>query len=107
MPVNPAADALAGDGHEISGGRNLNITCDGGSHDRAGERVLAPPLDCRRQPKQLCLARSRAALDKGDLGTAFGQRSGLVEDERVDASEEFERLGVLDENARLRALAGS
>ena len=30
---------------------------------------------------------------------AFGQRAGLVDDERVDLLQHFERLGVLDEDA--------
>ncbi len=41
--------------------------------------------------------------DRHERRLAFGQRSGLVDDERVDRFQTFERLGVLHEHAGLRA----
>ena len=47
--------------------------------------------------------KSAAGPDRHDLGLAFGERAGLVDDERVDLFHALQRLGVLDEHARLRA----
>ena len=44
-------------------------------------------------------------LDGDDARLAFGQRAGLVDDEGVDLLQALQRLGVLDQHARLRAAA--
>ena len=68
------------------------------------------PADARcRAPgwRRAAAARSprprRAACTAATLGLAFGQRAGLVDDERVDLLEALQRLGVLDQHAGLRA----
>ena len=42
----------------------------------------------------------------GQLRLAFGQRAGLVDDQRVDLGKALQRFGVLDQHAFLRAAAG-
>ena len=73
--------------------------------DRGRQRMLARPLEAGRQPQQLGFVEARRRHDGGDLRLAFGQRAGLVDDERVDLLHPLERLGVLDQHAGLRAAA--
>ena len=49
------------------------------------------------------LRRGHAWNDGDDLRLAFGQRAGLVDDERVDPLHALQRLGVLDQDAAPRA----
>ena len=47
-----------------------------------------------------------AGHDGDQARLALGERSGLVDDQRVDLLEDFQRLGVLDQYARRRPAAG-
>ena len=42
-----------------------------------------------------------------ERGLALGQRAGLVDDDRVDLLQHFQRLGVAEQHAQLRAAAGA
>ena len=66
--------------------------------------MLARPA---RAPRQGAGPRLRAAVedDDGREGGPLGQRAGLVDDERVDALEPFERFGVPHEHASGRPAA--
>ena len=76
--------------------------------DRRGQRMLAALLERRRpgaarrasvEPSAATIARAR--------GLPFGQRAGLVDDQRVDLLEPLERLGVPDQHAAVGAAAGA
>ena len=93
--LDGTCDAAAWEGLEIDGLGELERACDraaattaaaiGCSLDRS--RLAASPRRRRRN--------SRRHLDRRDPRPALGQRPRLVHDERVDALEQFERLGVL------------
>ena len=62
------------------------------SHDGGGQRMLAPLLETRRQSDDL---RVRVAFRRHDFehaGLAFSQGAGLVDHERIHATERFDRL---------------
>ena len=70
------------------------------------------PADARwraRRWRPAAAARSPSKPAAGtigdDLRLAFGQRAGLVDDERVDLLHALQRFGVLDQHAGLRAAA--
>ena len=69
---------------EILGAWHRNRTRHRRFDDRRGDRMLAASLE-----------------------SSFGERAGLVDDQRVDAAEELERFGVLDQHAGSGALAGA
>ena len=69
----------------------------------AARGMLACPLEAGRQPQELGFIEAARWGDGGDRRLAFGQRAGLVDDQRVDLLHAFERLGVLDQHAGLRA----
>ena len=62
-------------------------------------------LDAGGEPQHLVLVEAWRRHDRDDLRLAFGQRAGLVDDERVDLLHALERLGILDQHAGLRAAA--
>ena len=51
----------------------------------------------------LVLGEARGRHDRGHSRLALGQRAGLVDDQRVDLLHALQRLGVLDQHARLGA----
>ena len=51
----------------------------GGGDDGGRQRVLARPLEGRREAQQLGLGPVAQGDDRGDLGPALGQRPGLVD----------------------------
>ena len=67
----------------------------------AGVRSTAPGW--RRGAARSSAAKPGAARNGDDARLAFGQRAGLVDDQRVDLLQPLQRLGVLDQHARLRA----
>ena len=73
--------------------RRWRAPADARSRARRWPRGAAPHL--RRSPAQATIARHR--------GLAFGERAGLVDDQRVDLLHALQRLGVLDEHAGLSA----
>jgi hypothetical protein len=67
--------------------------------------MLAPLLDARGRSQQLRLV---YAVDRRAAGHArfpFGERSGLVEEQRIDLRQPLERLGAPHQHADRRALA--
>ena len=105
--VDPAAHALAGDRVEPARLRELQAALLGSGDDRRRERMLARPLEAGGEPQQLVLVDARGRHQRGHLGLALGQRAGLVDHQRVDLGEALERLGVLDQHARLGAAPGA
>ena len=67
--------------------------------DRQRERMLGGPLDRGGKPQQFGFVEAGRRHDLGDGRPAFGQRAGLVDDERVDFFHMLERYGSLDEDA--------
>ena len=47
--------------------------------------------------------RAGDCANRDDLGLAFGERAGFVEDHRVDASQALEAFAAFEEDAELRA----
>ena len=73
--------------------------------DRLGQRMLAGALDAGGKAQQLALVEAWRRHDRGHARPAFGQRAGLVDDQRVDLLHPLQRLGVPDQHAGLRAAA--
>ena len=75
------------------------------SRRRAGARCRA------RGWRRAAAARPRrmppSGVDRDQLRLALGQGAGLVDDQRVDLFQQFERFGVLDQHAGARAAAGA
>ena len=65
--------------------------------------MLAHAFETGREPEQFVFADPWRRPHRHNPGLAFGQRAGLVDDQRVDLLEPLERLRVLDEHARSRA----
>ena len=65
--------------------------------------MLAGALDGRGQPQNIGLVKSDCRNDRHHLRLALGQRSRLVDHQRVDLLHALERFGVLDQDASLRA----
>ena len=108
-PVHGRIDPLPGRGFEAIDRRELEpaLVADV-AHERVAEGVLRPELGCGRQRQQPVLVRCAGdANDVGDPRPALGQRAGLVENDRLDATESLEGLGVAEEDPGLGALAGS
>ena len=61
-------------------------------------------LAARRSTSSSAVA--RGSDDAIDRRLAFGQRAGLVDDERVDLSEVLDRRGIAEQDALRRRLAG-
>ena len=101
MPVTPLPEGAS----KSVDGEQIDLAFGGRRDDRRGERVFARPLDARGKPQQNILVEILHRHDGGDLGLAFGQRAGLVDDKRVDFLQALERLGVPDQNAGLRGAA--
>ena len=63
-------------------------------------------LAARESKRILCIARSPAKTSTNRHSRlAFGERAGFVHDQRVDFGERFERFGVANEDADMRAAA--
>ncbi len=71
--------------------------------DGAGERMLARVLDAGGEPQHVVRVEARRRNDRRHRRLAFGQRAGLVDHQRIDLLHALQRLGVLDQDAGLRA----
>ena len=71
----------------------------------ARERMLAGALDACGQPQHFVLVEARRGDDRRHRRLAFGQRAGLVDDQRVDLLHALQRLGILDQHADFGAAA--
>ena len=106
LSLDHADGALAGRRIEAAHGRKLDLAFGRRRDDGAGRadaRSIARRW--RRVAARPSSSKPSGALDRDDLGLAFGQRAGLVDHERVDRFHALQRLGVADQNARLRAAA--
>ena len=102
LAVDLAGRALAGRRVELFDLAQIEIALFGGAHDRVGERMLAGALDAGGQPQDFGFLESGRRDDRDDLRLAFGQRTGLVDHQRVDLLHALQGFRVLDQNAGLR-----
>ena len=75
----------------------------GALDDRFGQRMLGPAFQRCGQRQKVRLGHIAQRHRVGQLRLAHRQRAGLVDDQRIDSRHAFQRLGVLDQHARLRA----
>ena len=73
----------------------------GGLDDGGGQRMLAAALDAGREAPAPCFIETGAGTMRDHFRLAFGQRAGLVDDQRVDLFDPLQRLGIPDQNAFL------
>src|SRR3546814_13160783 len=71
--------------------------------DRGRQWMFAAALEARGNPEEVLLLEAVRDFNGDDRGLAFGQRPGLVDDERVDLLHPFKRLGILDQHTCLGA----
>ena len=102
-PIDVAADAAAGGRCEIRDVRRLDAALGGAAHDRGGERMLAVRFDGGGGGEQFLLGDRSRGNDVRQARFAFGQRAGLIHDQRVHLFHPLDRRGVLDQHAGLRA----
>ena len=88
-------------------GAELHAALLGAAHDGRRQRMLAHLLEARGQAQQRGLVDRRRGDDGRERGLAFGQRPGLVDDQRVDLLHHLQRLGVPEQHAELGAAAGA
>ena len=69
----------------------------------AASGVFAVRLDGRSRGQQLLLRNRVSRDDRGETRFAFGERAGLIHDERIHFLHPLDSPGVLYEHARLRA----
>ena len=67
--------------------------------DRRGEWVLAQSLETGRQAKELRFILTRRRDNRDQPRPALGERTGFIDDDRVDLFHDFECLGLLDQHA--------
>ncbi len=105
----PALDhadrALAGRRVEAEHRDELDATLSRGCDDRLRQGVFARPFDAGGKAQDFVVHEAVRRNDGDDLRPSFGQRAGLVDHQRVDLLHPFERLGVADQHAGLRAAA--
>ena len=65
--------------------------------------MLAAALETCGQTQQFGFLDAGRGLDRHDARLALGERAGLVDHQRVDLLQALQRLGALDQHARLRA----
>jgi len=75
--------------------------------DRRGQRVAALGLGGRGQRQELRFPHALRGQKARHRGLALGQRAGLVEDRGAHVVGALQRLGVLEQDAQARALAGA
>ena len=105
VPVDHADHAFADGRVEVGHRRERQLALLRVRHDGRGQRVLAGPLDAGKLLQHVVRVEAGGRLDVDHLRPAFGERAGLVDDQRVDLLHPLERLGVPDQHAVLRAAA--
>ena len=103
LAVDGASDPLAGHRFEVCRLGQRDATVLGSPNDCLGQRVLGALLQGRSQLQYRDLVVAGCGQDGHQLGLPLRQRTGLVDDERVDRFEPLQRLGVLDEHPHLGA----
>ncbi|MCY1301779.1 hypothetical protein D9M70_514120 [compost metagenome] len=76
-----------------------------GFDDGRRERMFACAFQGRSHSKQFVFVQTLRRGDRGHLRPALGERSRLVDHQRVDLFEALESLGVLDQHAEMGAAA--
>ena len=74
---------------------------------RLTERMFAASLDVGREAQHVIRAEVASSDDIGDRRFAFGDGSGFVEGDNLQAMRVFQRLAVLKQDAHLRAAPGA
>ncbi len=100
--IDGSAHPLARDALEASDLGEREIAILGRTDDRGGEGMLAQTLETGREPQKFVLA-GAGRFHRHNPGLAFGQRAGLVDDQRIDLFQPLERFGVLDQNPGMSA----
>ncbi len=106
VPANSTLDSHAG----------LRLNClspaereplrTGALGDRCGQRMLTALLEAGSQSKPLGFIAAGSRNNRDDPRLALGKRASLVNHKSVNALQDLERLGVLDQNACGRSAAG-
>ena len=103
-PSIDAANALARRRIEVGASAEASPLLLRRGDDRRRQRMFARPLEAGGEAAAVRRRRSPAPdVTATTARLALGQRAGLVDDQRVDLLQPLERLGVLDQHARLRA----
>ena len=105
-PIDHGLDAEPADRTEALDSPETELVLARPGEDRGPDRVLAPLLDGARQVEQFVGRHAGCRDDPADRRAADGQRSGLVEHDRIDPMGGLERLATADEDAGLRATTG-
>ena len=111
--MHAAFRATAWRGAKIDDGCQRNVPLFGGANDGAGQRVLAGTLHTCGQANQVvfglrgsCDAAGAIEDDHSiDLGLAFGEGAGFVDDQRIDLGESLKGFRVANEDAGVGAAA--
>src|SRR5213592_3491209 len=100
--IDARLDAASGGFHEVLRFCQWHPGFLGQLRERLGRGVVAVFLGRGRQPEQFCRLRFAQRRETADREFARRQRSGLVEDEGVDARGQLDVADVLDQNAQTR-----
>ena len=103
--VDRPDDALAGDGFESANFREHQTALPRAGDDRRGQRMLADVLEAGGKTEQRRRVQTLTRLDGHEPRLAFGERPGLVDDDRRDLLQQLQRFGIADQHARFRAPA--
>ena len=68
--------------------------------------MLAAAFQTRCELQHCRFVESRRRLDRNEFWFAFSQGPGFIDDERVDLAQHFDRFGVSEQHAGVRALSG-
>ncbi|MNV18331.1 hypothetical protein D3C71_1091530 [compost metagenome] len=104
--IHHALHTHAGQGIEIvhAGQRHPARVCFG--HDRGRQRMLAALVQAGRPLQDLIGSEGRHRLHVAERWPALGQRAGLVDHQRVDLAQCFDRLGIAEQHPVLRGATG-
>ncbi len=102
LAIEGGLHATARDRREAVHRARRDCALPGMSKNGLRQRMFARRLQACRGGQQFRLVRARGGAQRGDARLAFGERTGLVDDERVDLLHELEAFGVADQHPRLR-----
>src|SRR5690606_6580786 len=91
---------------EIVCGNEGKCAASGLVDDGMRQRMLGSLIEARSNPQHFRLVPSRRGDDAIERGLAFGEGAGLVDDDRVDRAESFDRRRIAKEDPLRRGLAG-
>jgi hypothetical protein len=107
LAIHARGDAPTGQALEVAGSRHGTIvqTFAAVLDDRLGQGMVAQRFDGDSQRQQLAFIGAIDGHDISDARTTFGQRARLVESDRFERPEVFERCTALHEHAARAARA--